>query len=362
MCAEKAEINALLAYLNAKIDHGVVEIVPISRIVPRRCLRSIDPNTDYIKSLAWDDVTVPPIIVQKSTMMVVDGMCRFQAAVLRGDKDVAVQYFDGSDREAFAVALRLNSVHGLALSQAERNAGAEHLIKVWPEWSDRTIAFFSGVSPKTVAACRRRVDAGGPGHHLRTGRDGKVRPLSTADRRRQAFQLFSSDPSISLRRVAAQTGISVGTARDVRQRYDAGRDPVPSRQLTANPGHGNTGVRPVPATYRTRSAPEVNSLTGRTDILRQLRIDPTLRFSRPGRLVLRLLEPVSWHPDTWTTLVSIVPPHTRGLVANVANECAGLWLRFASELRRAAQAPIQHIGTCDQASSTETRAQSIGSG
>lgn len=93
MCAEKAEINALLAYLNAKIDHGVVEIVPISRIVPRRCLRSIDPNTDYIKSLAWDDVTVPPIIVQKSTMMVVDGMCRFQAAVLRGDKDCCCPVF-----------------------------------------------------------------------------------------------------------------------------------------------------------------------------------------------------------------------------------------------------------------------------
>jgi hypothetical protein len=54
------------------------------------------------------------------------------------------------------------------------------------------------------------------------GSDGRLRPLTSLDGRRRASEPIVARPEAPLREIAAEAGISVGTAHDVRQRMQRG--------------------------------------------------------------------------------------------------------------------------------------------
>lgn len=127
--------------------------------------------------------------------------------------------------EVFRLAVSANVTHGLPLNKAERQAAAARIIRSHPQASDRSIAQTTGLAAKTVARIRRRshVDE----TDRRVGQDGRVRPLNTADGRRIASRAITDRPDASLREIAQEAGISIGTVRNVRARLEAGEDPVP---------------------------------------------------------------------------------------------------------------------------------------
>jgi hypothetical protein len=55
---------------------------------------------------------LPPILVQRGSMQVIDGMHRLRVAPRRGEDTVRVQFFHGSVTAAFIAAVRLNAAHG----------------------------------------------------------------------------------------------------------------------------------------------------------------------------------------------------------------------------------------------------------
>ncbi|MFE3193073.1 ParB N-terminal domain-containing protein [Nocardia sp. NPDC059240] len=107
--------------------------------------------------LTESSTPLPAIIVHRRTMRVVDGAHRLAAAKELGHETIAVRFFDGSENEAFVLAVHANIAHGLPLSLAERKAAARRLVLSHPQWSDRLIADVAGLSHKTVSAERRRT-------------------------------------------------------------------------------------------------------------------------------------------------------------------------------------------------------------
>jgi len=273
---------------------GPVTTVPVAAVRAGRSPRQAGENLEHVRVLADAPDELPPIIVRRTDMRVVDGMHRLRAAKLRGDERIAVRFFDGDDNDAFVLAVRTNVTHGLPLSLADRKAAAERIVTSHPRWSDRMIATISGLSAATVARLRKAHPELAPA--VRVGHDGKVRPVNGMERRRVARAILLAEPTLSLREVARRAGISPETARSVRRRLPD--EPPPAAE----------------------------------PLVRQLRGDPTLRFSETGRTLLRLLEVRSVPPEKWTAIAANMPAHWRDAVARVAMECADTWRGFAEQL------------------------------
>lgn len=201
-------------------------------------------------------------------------------------------------------------------------AAAKRLVLSHPEWSDRRIAGTSGLASRTVASLRRDL------HDLpvpvrRVGRDGRVRPMRTAEGRSRAADLIRDDPGMPLREIARRAGISLGTARDVKQRLLRGLDPVPAAQRRPSPADDGTG----------RPPPEVSAaLEERLRLLTQLSRDPSLRHSHAGRVLLRLL--IAHHKDAhaWQRPAAAIPPHSAPALLALARNCAADWTVLAEHI------------------------------
>lgn len=285
---------------------GPVHTVPVETLRVTESPRSSGENIEHVRMLAGVFAELPPIIVHRRSMRVVDGVHRLRAAQLQGRREIDVQFFDGDDGDAFVLAVQANVTHGMPLSLAERKAAAARIVASHAHWSDRMIATIAGLSAATVARVRlRRAE---PEPVSRVGHDGRVRPVNGPERRRLARSLLLTEPTMSLREVARRVGISPETVRSVRGRL---RDGVPDRSSPAEPRHDPTAV------------------------VRHLRGDPALRFSESGRELLRLLDAHTITAERWAVLANSVPPHCHDSVARVALECARAWQTFAEQLGRA---------------------------
>lgn len=301
--------------------------VPIDRLLPADSPRQVGEDPEHIRMLAESDAELPPIIVQRATMRVIDGMHRVGAARLQGRDTIEVTFFDGNEDEAFVMAVTANVAHGLPLSRTDREAAAGRIIATRPHWSDRAIAAATGLAATTVAKIRRRTVPDGPDPAVRIGRDGRGRPLNGAEGRLLASTVIASRPDMSLREIARVAGISPATARDVRERLHRGEDPVPSKLRSRRKRPESPRSR---ATLRERREP--------TSVLESLRQDPSLRFAESGRALLRWLSAHGIEPDGWRSYVDDTPPHTAYNVAGLARSYAKEWLDFASELEERARA------------------------
>jgi ParB-like chromosome segregation protein Spo0J len=308
--------------------------VPVNDLVLSNWLRVKGEDIKHVRVLAEVEDQLPPIVVHRATMQVIDGMHRVRAAMLSGAAYIEALLFDGAEDEAFVLAVRLNVAHGLPLSRADRVAAVVRIIYSNPQWSDRAIARAAGLSDKTVASIRRRASAEIPQLPQRVGRDGRVRPVSPAIGRRMASDLIAQNPDAPIREIATRAGISPGTARDVRERLRNGLDPVPLRH------RGTSGPQPaIPQPRDGDGRARERSLSARMVpvIMESLRNDPSLRYNETGRALLRLLALHAMSPADWEQLIGAVPLHRAQAVAQVARSVAEAWQEFAARLEYVAQ-------------------------
>ncbi|MFD7406968.1 ParB N-terminal domain-containing protein [Streptomyces sp. NPDC059866] len=291
-------------------------------------------DPEHVEALVAAQAPLPPIIVQRSTMQVIDGLHRLSAARLRGDDKICVVFFDGDEAEAFVLAVESNTTHGLPLTTAERKLATRRIIASHPQWSDRMIASVAGLAPGTVATIRRQTQDVPTAQTARIGQDGRVRPINIAEGRRLAGQLIAENPGLSLRQIARAAAISPETARDVRNRMLRGEDPMPKSRTRKQAG-GAAAHETEPRDFTVpavRTVLERTPVQHRTAVVERLRADPALRFSETGRALLRLLNVYTISAQNWEEIIDNVPPHCGGIVARLANECAGMWAEFATRL------------------------------
>jgi hypothetical protein len=158
--------------------------------------------------------------------------------------------------------------------------------------------------------------------NVRIGADGRARPLNNTEGRERAERFISAHPKAPLREIAASSGVSLGTAHDVRKRM---------REPEAPPGE-----EPELVTAKAPRAP-VDSCASQLDVaalLRRLCKDPALRYNSRGVGFLRWLQGHSISSAEVSQMVDAVPSHCSTLVVRLALESARAWQKFARELER----------------------------
>jgi Homeodomain-like domain/ParB-like nuclease domain len=307
--------------------------VPVFSLRPADSPRLNGEDKSHIARLAEIETTLPPILVDRHSMRVIDGMHRLMAASLRGRDTIDVRFFDGSEADVFLRAVQENVTHGLPLSQADRRAAAERIIASHPHMSDRAISQAAGLAAKTVAAIRKRSTDGVLQSNARVGRDGKVRPLDSAQRRKRAAELLAQQPGASLRDVARVAGISPATVLDVRKRLERGDPPAlgkPDAARNAVTSGGEAlGLTPGPGSRRaSRSATPLDP----TAVVEKLLRDPSLRLNEQGKEMLRLLHVNALGAEQLPCVATAVPPHCVAIIVQLARQYARMWQDFAREL------------------------------
>lgn len=343
---------------DGSFDVNTGETVNIADLVVVQAARST-VSSEHVQVLAGAPTELPPILVHRSTMQVVDGYHRVQAALLNGATKIRARFFDGSEAEAFVEAVRQNVAHGLPLSLADRKTAAARLIASHPSYSNRAIARTTGLSDGTVRSLRTFETVDG-GDGACRGLDGRVRPSTTAEGRIRAHKLIQSNPDVPLRTVANRAGISLGTAHDVRNRLQRGDDPVPPHQRQRHatvstrspspappeaeriesagdrsPGGPPPGGGPIGTPIRP-DVPPAPAPPKRTPqaLLEALYRDPTLRFNEHGRRVLRWFMHGAMPDEEWRSFLPHVPMHQAGAMAEIARRSAQSWAEFAREIER----------------------------
>ncbi|OKI02521.1 streptomycin biosynthesis protein [Streptomyces sp. CB02923] len=318
----------------SQVDLHTVVDVEISALSVSDSPRIAGENQEHIELLAAADAPLPPIIVHRGTLRVIDGAHRLRAAERRGQDTIPVRFFDGDDADAFVLAVESNTTHGLPLTKADRKSAAERIIASHPIWSNRMIASITGVAPATVAKVRRRMPGGATAERGRVGQDGRFRPLDGTEGRKLAGELITENPGLSLRQIARQTGISPETARDVRNRLLRGEDPLLAERGARGKrgGHQGRGPGRCPAPRRetgsTAARPRMPA-ADRRRVVNRLKGDPALRYSDTGRTLLRLLGIHTVSAEEWEKITAGIPQNHRRTVAQLARTYADNWSELA---------------------------------
>ncbi|QWB22143.1 MULTISPECIES: ParB/RepB/Spo0J family partition protein [Streptomyces] len=304
--------------------------IPVRHIRVAGSPRTGGEDTRHIAALAEVCAELPPIVIHHETMTVIDGVHRLRAVEQSGATHISAVFFKGDESQAFVLAVKLNSRHGMPLSLAERKNAALRMLADFPEWSNRRLAEVAGLSDKTIAALRRRSGAENPHPApVRLGRDGVAYPAVAAEGRTRALALLAVRPDATAREVSLAAGVSLTTAKDLRRRARAAVVPgaTTTRPHEAPPGGRGSGG---PGTVqRARAHPGVvdQSLT-----VRRLAADPSLRFTEAGRKLLRILDVSAVQPHDWTTMASSLPIHCAPAIAELARHHAEAWQLLAEEL------------------------------
>lgn len=315
------------------------QLVPVTSLSAADSPRLAGEVEEHARTLAESGASLPPIVVHRPTMRVVDGMHRLRAAVLRGDDLIEVRFTDGTVEDAFVLAVRLNADHGMPLSRQDRVAAAVRIMESHPAWSDRRIASVTGLSPGVVGSLRSQ--AGDTSRlALRIGRDGRKRPVDSTAGRLAASRVIAETPDASLREIASRAGIAVATARDVRRRIRLGEDPVTSKPRPSQGAAETVGTADTADTAAdTAGAGERSEPSGTPapplvseSVLSSMGRDPSLRMSQIGRTLLHLLRAHLLTAEQRQDLIDGIPAHRAADVAQMARICASRWLQLAIDI------------------------------
>ena len=297
-------------------------MAPIEELFPGDSPRLDGEDGEHVRILAETQDALPPIVVHRTTMRVIDGMHRLRAAIARGDREIAVEYFHGTTADAFIRSVHDNIAHGLPLSRTDREAAVKRIIQSHADLSDRAIARIVGLSPPTVGAIRRCSSDRTFQSNTRIGQDGRRRPLGAVEGRLRASQIISDRPNTSLREVAREAGVSLGTAQDVRKRMNRGESPVPTNL-------------PVPPQSRSGLVPDARQRNISATI-HTLRRDPSLRFSEVGRALLQWLG-VSAVLNEREQFMNAIPEYCADIMVELARSCAEAWTQLGNDLEQRSQ-------------------------
>jgi hypothetical protein len=316
--------------------------IPIASLRPGNSPRLNGEDKAHIAWLMETQASLPPILVDRRTMRVIDGMHRLRAASLKGQSTIAVEFFDGSQADAFLRGVEANVTHGLPLSQADRRAAAGRIVASHPQMSDRAIGEAAGLAARTVASIRRRSTDGVPQLDARVGRDGRIRPLDGVAGRRRVAKLLAEQPRASLRQVARAAGVSPATVGDVRRRLRRGQGPVPDRQRQDDAAGETSATAGASRKEANAAQPAL--------VLEKLQRDPSLRHNEQGRRLLLLLHNNAVRAEERSIIIAAVPPHCSVLVAQLACQYAQMWLEIQQELHERAQIIARGMADADSRS------------
>jgi ParB-like chromosome segregation protein Spo0J len=321
------------------IDRLPVLAVPLNSLRPGFFLRQSGTDAAHVQLLA--DAAgageLPAIFVQKRTMRVIDGMHRIEAAKLRGEKIISARIVVCSDEEAYVLAVKTNTLHGLPLSRADRISGAKRILAWHRDWSDRAVAAATGLSAKTIAGLRYRSADDVQDITKRLGRDGKRHPVTALEGRKRAVEYLTARPDASLREVAREADVSLGTVHDVRSRLRRGLDPVAvgrREPLDQDPAPSPAPLRPAPDnTTNLFSRRRTNLPPSWTVIAPKLANDPCIKYTQSGRAFLRWMAMHVTHPGEWKEFSETVPAHWAEDMSQIAESVSESWREFAVHLR-----------------------------
>ncbi|GAB3208050.1 ParB/RepB/Spo0J family partition protein [Nocardia tengchongensis] len=280
--------------------------IPLDRLRIGTVIRRSGQNARHVAALSEVAAALPPIVVHRSSMTVIDGVHRVRAAQDSGSQWIDAVYFDGDDGQALLLAVRLNTAHGLPLSAADRKAAAEQALAYYPDWSNRRLAMAIGLSERAIAAIRRKS--------------------ATTPRRetRPAAAVAVTTGDIQHRHERARTSSATPAAA---RRAGGGRASGSPTQSMANPAL-NTG-HPLPVSRQ--PAPD---RAYPTRALRNLCSDPAVSRTESGRRLLALLALIPADPEAWADLADNLPPYHAALIADLAAQQARNWAALARTATR----------------------------
>lgn len=284
-----------------------VHLVPVHSLILGESPRLNGVDDEHVARLAECGEHLPPIVVHRQTMQVIDGAHRLHAAIRTGHELVKVTYFDGGAAEAFMLAVELNVRHGLPLSLQERRAAADRILATGTDLSDRAIAARTGLSDKTIAAIRRRSGAEIPHLNTRRGRDGRVYPVGAAlSGVREQCPDQDADESVPA---------------------GGGRRPEVTQGPPASAGPVSSGLH-----RGKRAARRFADRQDKQAVLARLRSDPSIRGREAGRDLLRWLHTHAIGVEDLPECEEAIPPHCVVLVAALAQQVGDAWLELARRI------------------------------
>jgi ParB-like chromosome segregation protein Spo0J len=214
-------------------DWSEGRVVRLADLVGSYSPRDVRVDEDHVLALAEVFDRLPPVVVDQRTMKVIDGVHRVEASRRLGRTEIRALLFSGSETEALVVAVQANVRHGKPLTRSERQASAGNLLRRCPDRSDRWVAEVCGLSHSTVARIRQAAKALGPG--VRTGRDGRRRPVDSAAGRRAIVKALAEGPGSSLRQVAEAVGVAPSTVHRASAAVRGLRGELPKRAASSAP-------------------------------------------------------------------------------------------------------------------------------
>jgi ParB-like chromosome segregation protein Spo0J len=343
--AEVAEVsNAVLMNSGigdpmSMVDQLPETSVPVNSLVPGFHLRLTGTDAAHVGLLAdaAGSVRLPPILVQKRGARIIDGMHRVEVAKLRGECTIKARIVDCTDEEALVLAVKSNTLHGLPLTRADRISSAKRILAANPDWSDRKVAMITGLSAKSIVSLRNSSIGDLQFYGKRLGRDGKRRPVDAAEGRRRAAEYIQNHPEASLREVARETDVSLGTVHDVRDKIRRGLYPEPRRgeePAVCDPGREVAAAPLPPATsIHARSRADNAQQIAWPAISGKLQSDPSLRYTDGGRAFLRWMAQHSMQADEWREFADAIPQRWLKDVRQLAVSMSDEWRQFAEQLR-----------------------------
>jgi hypothetical protein len=333
----------------AELDSGGTQrrvvTVPILSLHPGESPRLDGEDKAHIARLAESETPLPPILVDRRTMRVIDGMHRLMAASLKGRKSIEVEFFEGSEADAFLLAVNANVTHGLPLSLSDRRAAAARIIALLPEMSDRGVGETTGLAAATVAVIRRHSSGENQQLNGRLGRDGKRHPLMpwrAADGPRRCSR---SNRKCPFGRWPGMLAYPRPRSVTCASGWNAASGPPPASRKPRRPRSNlhRPGCRGRRLLRMRRGLIRENGPIWRR-ALEKLQRDPSLRHTEHGRRLLRLLQISVAGAQEWPTVVSTLPPHCTASVMELASQFGQMWLCFAQELEGRARI-IDPLGT-----------------
>lgn len=295
--------------------------------------RTSGHNLEHVGILAVAGDALPPILVHRLTMRVLDGVHRVHAARLRGADEIEARLFDGDVASSFVLAVQANSMHGLPLSLGDRKAASTRILEYYPHWSDRAVASVTGLAHQTVAKMRRSMASSGD-LNSRVGRDGRYRPRDSVSRREHVRKMLADNPDASLRAIAQEVHVSPETVRGIRAALTTNA----TEEISTSHEAACSGADP--AVIDKTSVQGLNSVDGlhldATIVWRALRADPAFRSTETGRFLLRMLSAYQMLEAEREDIILQIPPHCIEWVVKGAQACARAWHDFAQRAEQQA--------------------------
>jgi hypothetical protein len=300
--------------------------LPIASLRGGYSPRAVKSDPLHAKLLSQATMDLPPILVNRETMEVIDGNHRILAAQMRGDTQILVRFFNGSPVKARMAGIWANVRHGKPLTLSERESAANALIGDNPELSDRVVAQCCGIAPNTVKRLRGCSTAQGE-QLRRTGRDGRRRPTDPAASRQRIAEVIDRQPTATIREVCVVTGASPNTVRAVRR--SMAESPVSKHERTARQLENGQAPSPRPI--------------GEVDVLNK------------SHQYAEWIQRFQIANEDWVSFVADIPLGRVYEIADAARRIGSSWDQFAGALERRARNPSRGKDISRDSSSELTR-------